>query len=229
MKTTPIALLLAILLLPVHAGEPKAKQRKALIRLYEEEVLAHDLYVELGKVHTDIMPLQHIPKSEAVHQKVMVGILEAHGIDVPEPRKNRRFVSKDLDKIFDTWLAEGKKSPADACRVGVRLEEHDIADLIAAQKQFPESKLPLGNLQRASGNHLRAFHFNLTARKGSYDPEVLPKKDFDAILVAPHGGPGRQARGKGKTAAACPATECPAAECPGGGPAKGARKGKSAP
>jgi hypothetical protein len=198
MKRTPIFLILAAMLLPVHAGDLKPKKAKALIRLYEEEVLAHDLYVELGKVHTDIMPLQHIPKSEAMHRKVMAGILKAHGVEVPEPKKGRRFVSKGLDNLFDAWLEEGRKSPAAACKVGVRLEEHDIADLIAAQKQFPESKLPLGNLERASGNHLRAFHFNLTMRKGSYEPEVLSQKQFDAILAAPHGGPGGQGRGKGR-------------------------------
>lgn len=212
MKTTLIALTLGAALFPLHASDLKPKQQKALIKLYEEEVLAHDLYVELGKVHTDIMPLQHIPKSEAVHRKVMAGILEFHGIAVPEPKGNRRFVTKGLDKTFDAWLAEGKKSPAAACLVGVRLEEHDIADLQAAQKQFPESKAPLANLERASGNHLRAFHYNLTARKGSYEPEVMSKKDFDAILAAPHGGPGRRAKGGG--AGACATADCPAT-CPG--------------
>lgn len=229
MKTTPIYLILAALLLPLHAGDLKPKKAKALIRLYEEEVLAHDLYVELGKIHKDIMPLRNIPRSEAVHQKVMAGILGAHGIDVPKAPKNRRFVTKGLDKLFDDWLAEGRKSPAAACRVGVRLEEHDIADLIAAQKQFPDSKVPLANLERASGNHLRAFHFNLTSRDGSYEPEVLSKKDFEAILAAPHGGPGRKGHGKGIGKAGCggcAATENPADDTPTARPGKGKGRGR---
>ncbi|MGD7653464.1 MAG: DUF2202 domain-containing protein [Verrucomicrobiales bacterium] len=153
-----------------------------LIRLYEEEVLAHDLYVALGKVHPEIMPLRNIPRSELMHRKAMAAVLKADGIPLPKPPAGRRFVSAGLDETFATWLAEGIKSEAAACRVGVRLEDHDIADLRKAQLDFPAHKDVFARLEAASNNHLRAFHRNLMARGGAYTPEALPAADLKAIL-----------------------------------------------
>ncbi len=177
-----------------------------LIRLYEEEILAHDLYVELAKTHDGIMPLRNIPRSEARHRDAMAGILKQEGIALPTPAKGRRFVSEGLDGLFDAWLKEGRKSPAEACRVGVRLEEYDIADLRKAQRDFPDHKQVLGALENASNNHLRAFYRNLTSRGGDYAPEVLKGPDFKSILSSKGGGKGKGggcvngcgARGKGR-------------------------------
>jgi hypothetical protein len=185
---------LSILCLLSIASIGRAAGPSDLIRLYEEEILAHDLYVALGKIHPEMMPLQNIPFSEMRHRDAMASILKAEGIELPKPAEGRRFVSEGLDEIFAKWLAEGAKSEADACRVGVRLEDHDIADLRQAQTDFPKHQEVLGQLEAASNNHLRAFHRNLTARSGSYTPEALTEADFKAILD-----------GKGKGAGGCKA------------------------
>lgn len=176
MKATLIIILGISSLLPASAGETD------LIRLYEEEVLAHDLYVELGRIHPGIMPFQNIPGSESQHREVMAGILKKEGIPLPKPPKGKRFVTKDLNKIFNKWLREGRSSELDACRVGVRLEEFDITDLRKAQKDSPDYKDSFAALESASNNHLRAFYRNLSSRGGSYTPESLPEKDFQSIV-----------------------------------------------
>jgi hypothetical protein len=153
-----------------------------LIRLYEEEILAHDLYVALGKLHPEIRPFQNIPHSEMRHREAMAGILKAEGIDLPKPPEGRRFISEGLDETFAKWLAEGTKSEADACRVGTRLEDHDIADLRKARTEFPKHQKIFAALESASNNHFRAFHRNLTARGGKYTPEALPEADVRKIL-----------------------------------------------
>jgi hypothetical protein len=153
-----------------------------LIRLYEEEILAHDLYVILGKKHPDVRPFQNIPRSEQMHRDALAAVLKAEGIALPKAPKGRRFVSEGLDEIFAKWRTEGKKSAAAACRVGVRLEDHDIADLRKAQADFPKYKEVFGQLEAASNNHFRAFHRNLTARGGEYAAEALTAKDIKAIL-----------------------------------------------
>lgn len=162
-----------------------------LIRLYEEEILAHDLYVALGKIHPEVMPFQNIPSSEMRHREAMAEILKADGIELPKPAEGRRFVSEGLDEIFAKWLAEGAKSEASACLVGVRLEDHDIADLRKAQADFPKYKEVLRQLEAASNKHLRAFNRNLTARGGTYTPEALPAEDLKAILEGTGNGAGR--------------------------------------
>jgi hypothetical protein len=113
--------------------------------------------------------------------------------------------------LFKNWLEEGKKSPADACRVGVRLEEHDIADLRKAQVDFPAHKEVFAALEAASNNHLRAFHRNLTRHNRTYQPEVLTAAEFKAILDGTQGAcgcegacgadcakPGAQGQGRGQ-------------------------------
>ncbi len=176
MKTPLICISLALATL-ASAADPND-----LIRLYEEEVLAHDLYVELGRVHPDIRPFQNIPRSEERHRQVMAGILEKEGIAIPEAPDGRRFATDGLDRIHRQWLAEGRKSEVDACRVGVRLEDHDIADLRRAQQDFPDHRKALAQLEAASNHHFRAFHRNLTRRGGSYEPEALAAADIELIL-----------------------------------------------
>ena len=198
MKIT--TLLLAALFIPIAtsaAKELNRKDQKTLVRLYEDEILAHDLHVELGKIHQDTMPLKNIPHAETRHREIMAGVLKDYGIAIPTPPKGRRFVSKGLDKTFDAWLAEGRKSPLDACRVGVRLEDHDIAELREAQKKFPGAKQTLANLEAASGNHLRAFHRNTTSRGDSYKAEALSEKDIKKILASPHSHGGNSGKSGG--------------------------------
>ena len=208
-------LLIPTLCLLAIASIARAAGPADLIRLYEEEILAHDLYVALGKIHPDVMPLQNIPSSEMRHREAMAGVLKAEGIELPKPAQGRRFVTEGLDETFAKWLAEGVKSDVDACRVGVRLEDHDIADLRQAQADFPRHKEVLGQLETASNNHLRAFNRNLTSRGGKYTPEALPAADLKAILdgtgngaagcnaacepsgCGPRGGSGGKGRGNG--------------------------------
>lgn len=176
-----LPVLSALILLAAHLSASAADPAD-LVRLYEDEILAHDLYVALGKIHPDIRPFQNIPRSEAMHRETMAGILKAEGIELPKPPEGKRFVSEGLDEIFARWLAEGLKSEADACRVGVRLEDHDIAELRKAQSGFPKHKETLAALEAASNNHFRAFHRNLKSRGGDYKAEALPAADIQKIL-----------------------------------------------
>lgn len=177
MKHKVIAALVLLGMGAAHAADPAE-----LIRLYEEEILARDLYVALGKIHPVIRPFQNIPHSEASHREAMAAVLKVDGIALPKPPEGKRFASEGLDELFAKWLAEGAKSEADACRVGVRLEDHDIAGLRKAQVDFPAHKETLAALEAASNNHFRAFHRNLKARGGEYKAEALPAADIQKIL-----------------------------------------------
>jgi len=205
-----------------------------LIRLYEEEILAHDLYVALGEKFTDVMPLQNIPRSESRHRDALAEVLKAEGIKLPQAPKGRRFATDGLDELFAKWLADGRKSAANACLAGVRLEDHDIADLRKAQADFPKHKEVLGQLEAASNNHLRAFHRNLVSRGGKYTPEALSEADFDTILNGSNhcgggsnagcgitgGGTGSDARENGK------ANGCGKGQAKFNGKAKGQGRGR---
>lgn len=186
MKVILTLLALTACVLSASAAPRKSTLSKAdqseLIKLYEEEILAHDLYVALGKIHPDIRPFQNIPHSEIMHRDALAAVMKEHNIKAPKAPKGQRFASDGLDTMFDELLAAGRKSPQAACEVGVGFEELDIAELRAAQKNIPSAKDTLVQLEWASGNHLRAFHRNLTARGGSYKATHLKKKDLKSIL-----------------------------------------------
>lgn len=209
MKTTIVTSMASLLV----SSFTLAASTDDLIRLYEEEILAHDLYVELGKTHPDIRPFKNIPQSEARHRVAMEAILKKEQVDLPEPAKGKKFVTPGLDRTFKRWLKEGKKTPADACRVGVRLEEHDIVDLRNAAKDFPAHRAVLEQLEMASGNHLRAFHRNLTAYDGTYKAEVMTDAEWTRVLAE-----------EGSCGAGCGA-KCDAGPGPKG--QGGAQKGKA--
>lgn len=213
MKPSLVLALVALGFSPVlQAAEPAA-----LVRLHEEEILAHDLYVALSKVHPDLMPLRNIPASEARHRDAMAVVLGKEKISAAELPAGRRFSTPGLDPLFKNWLEEGKKSPADACRVGVRLEEHDIADLRKAQVDFPAHKEVFAALEAASNNHLRAFHRNLTRLGGTYQPEVLTTAELKTILDGTQGACGCE----GACGAACAKPEAKAQGQGQGGPRRG--------
>jgi hypothetical protein len=193
-----LALIPAIALMG-FAASAHAAGPADLIRLYEEEILAHDLYVALGEKFPDVMPLRNIPHSERRHRDALAAVLEAEGIALPDPPAGRRFASDGLDELFTQWLADGGKSATAACLAGVRLEDHDIADLRKARIDFPKHAEVFAQLEAASGNHLRAFHRNLNARGGNYTPEALPAADFKQILDDTHRGAGGCNAACGKT------------------------------
>lgn len=235
MKTTLVisALLATALAAAAVPRETKLSdaQQTELIKLYEEEVMAHDLYVALGKIHPEIRPFQNIPHSERRHRDAILAIMEQYQVEVPKSPKNQRFVSGGLDTMFKKLLAKGRQSPAAACKVGVGFEELDIAELRAAQETLPFAKDTLAQLEWASGNHLRAFHRNLTAHGGQYKATHLKKKDLKNILA----GKGPQAAvGCGKGNAGTPKSggcnrqcrSCDQDAAPGQGKGRGKGKGR---
>jgi hypothetical protein len=89
----------------------------------------------------------------------------------------------------------------DGLKVGLKIEEMDIADLRVAiqQTKNQDIKRVLENLLRGSHNHLRAFSRQLAASGGTYTPTSLSQSDFDQIAgsAQERGGQNRGRSGQG--------------------------------
>lgn len=74
--------------------------------------------------------------------------------DVPGEFKNQ-----DLQAVYDSMIAQGSRSLEEAYRVGVAIEELDIADLKAALAEATPRDVGrvFQNLLRGSERHLAAF------------------------------------------------------------------------
>lgn len=129
-----------------------------LVYLAEEEKLAHDVYAVLGDMWGDQI-FTNIQRSEVSHQDQVSSLLTTYGISDPRSSEVGVFTNTELQALYDQLIAQGSQSVTEAYKVGVLIEETDIADLqesIAATSD-PVILTTLNRLLGASENHLKAF------------------------------------------------------------------------
>lgn len=132
-----------------------------LLYLIEEEKLAHDVYQSMyDKWGSRIF--NNIKNSEVSHQDMLFAVMNSRGL--PDPRKSElgKFINPDLQVLYDKLIAQGNQSQTEAFKVGVMIEEIDIADLKKMHDNLDakdtDVKAVLENLLSGSENHLRAFN-----------------------------------------------------------------------
>lgn len=133
-----------------------------LTYLIEEEKLAFDIYsamYELWGART----FGNILNSEQNHQSQVLTVMSAYDIADPRSSEPGVFTIPALQALYDDLLAQGSKSELDAFKVGVAIEELDIADLtdMLATATGADVIAMMENLRRGSENHLRAFNSKL--------------------------------------------------------------------
>ena len=141
------------------AGTLTASQEAELIRLAEEEQVAHDLYV-LAYDLWGVRQFDNISRSETQHFIILNQALELYGLpSASEMGTPGEYNDPELQAIYDQLAAQVRSSSAEAVQVGVTVEETDIADLKAAlSMDFPSDvSAVLNNLVTASERHLAAF------------------------------------------------------------------------
>jgi hypothetical protein len=143
----------------VAAGPLSQQEEAALIYLREEEKLAHDVYLTLyEKWGTRVF--SNISASETKHMASMKSLLDNYGLADPiSTDEIGVFTDQELQRLFDTLVAQGSVSEAEALKVGVIIETKDIEDLesLVALTSHSDVKEVAENLLRGSQNHLRAF------------------------------------------------------------------------
>ncbi|QDV24645.1 DUF2202 domain-containing protein [Aureliella helgolandensis] len=161
-----------------------------LLRMREEEKLARDVYIQLAK--TSQLPIfQNISRAESQHmqalERLSPGSRSSGQNDAPGS-----FVFPEYQKLYDSLIASGARSPLDALKVGAKIEEMDIADLRRrlAETTDPQVQKVLERLMRGSENHLRAFASQIANQGASYNAEFLSQTDFDQIANSSGSGQG---------------------------------------
>lgn len=144
-----------------------AQQNDVLLRMYEEERMAHDLYVALGEKWGS-RKFDNISRAEVKHQELMGQQLDRLGMSRPEAMGPGNYQFDELDVLYADWLRRGLTSQAEAFRVGAELERQDIADLEAAKEQTTDAVLQAAydRLIAGSKNHLAAFEKTGKGEKG---------------------------------------------------------------
>jgi len=138
------------------------EQKDELFFIYEEEKLARDVYITLGKQYPDENTFASIQLAEQRHIDAVQGLCEKYEIDISEVKEDEvgYFVSPILQSLYDDLVVQGGESLYDALGVGVFIEELDIGDLteVIEEEGIPSDVMNVfENLREGSYNHLEAF------------------------------------------------------------------------
>ncbi len=165
----------------------------SVLYMKQEEKLARDVYQAMA-VRWDHVTFRNIATSEQRHLEAVDRLIARYGLTDPTPAEPGRFSIPELQKLHDDLIAQGSLSLVDALRVGVLVEETDIADLKEVMGVVSEPMLErvFGNLLRASGHHLNAFN----AALGTVDANGVVISDSTmcprgGTCAAPNGGRGQ--------------------------------------
>lgn len=135
--------------------------KSQLLYLIEEEKLAHDVYQKMYDLYGARI-FSNITKSEAGHQSRVLALLEARDITDPRSSQVGVFADQSLQKLYAELIAQGSQSLEEAYKVGVAIEEMDIADikqdLTTLDPSQTDIETVLEALLQGSENHLRAFN-----------------------------------------------------------------------
>ena len=139
-------------------------EKQALLYIREEEKLARDVYTALY-AEWGITEFSTIAASESRHMASVKRLLDRY--DLPDPVAVDTpgvFANDELQTAYERLVAQGTLSVAEAFRVGVTIEQLDIADLQELIDQTSRTDIGrvMQNLLRGSQNHLAAFTALLT-------------------------------------------------------------------
>lgn len=131
--------------------------------MVEEEKLARDVYDFLDKTW-NLRVFNNIKQSEQRHMEMMLSLLSTNNVEYDLSEENGVFFNKELQKMYNDFIAKGSKSKFDALEVGKLIEVTDIKDLTDAIENTNDSNLitVYSNLLQASQNHLKAFERQLS-------------------------------------------------------------------
>ncbi len=129
-----------------------------VLYMKQEEKMARDLYQALA-VRWDNAMFRRIANAEQRHMDAVDGLITRNQLTDTTPAEAGRFSIPELQKLHDDLLAQGITSLEQALRVGVTVEETDLADLKEALGVTQDAMIQrvLGNLTRASTHHLDMF------------------------------------------------------------------------
>lgn len=138
-------------------------QNELLNYLIEEEKLAHDVYTVMYDTY-GAKVFGNILQSEQTHQGEVLKLLQARNLPDPRASELGKFNNTELQALYDQLIAQGKNSAEDAYKVGVAIEEKDIADITKQLATATDSDIvaALEKLRTGSENHLRAFNRQLS-------------------------------------------------------------------
>jgi len=144
------------------------EQKASLLFMYQEEKVARDVYYTLGKKYPTAKTFANIQLSEQQHIDAVEKLCIKYKVDISKVQESvvGVFVLPELQTLYNILVAQGSTSLLAALKVGVAIEEKDIADILVAEVGMPADVVNVfENLRAGSLNHLDAFNKAVAAIK----------------------------------------------------------------
>lgn len=154
----------------------------------EEEELARAVYSQSALLWPALPIFRNIAASEATHTAAVKTLLDRYLLADPlAGLPAGTFKTPAFQTLYTNLVAASSVSLVEALKVGVQIEELDIADITTRLAGIDNTDILMvfDNLLRGSRNHLRAYMKVLTQQGGSYTPQYISQTEFDAIVASP--------------------------------------------
>ncbi len=145
-----------------------AAQKASLLFMYQEEKLARDVYITLGKKYPSATTFANIQLSEQQHIDAVEGLCKKYKVDISGVQESvvGVFFLQELQDLYNVLVAQGSVSLLEGLKVGVAIEEKDIKDILDAEVGMPSDVVKVfENLRAGSISHLDAFNKAVSAVK----------------------------------------------------------------
>ena len=171
----------------IESGDLSDDEAAGVLYMREEEKLARDVYDRLGELW-GVPVFQNIAASEQTHMDAMLVLIDRYGLSDPVGDDTPGVFSDPvLQSLYDDLVETGSASLENAFRVGVLIEELDIADLAdrLAMTNNDDIAIVYQNLMKGSRNHLRSFYRQLDRSGVDYEPTYLSAEEVSRIINSP--------------------------------------------
>lgn len=146
------------------------EQKDTLFFIFQEEKVARDVYITLGKIYPDESTFAKIQLSEQEHILSAQVLCERYGIDTSDVNLSLeddfigQFELTSMQELYNTCIELSGSTLLEALKVGELIEVTDIDDLVEAAEGMPADVVnTYNNLKNGSLEHLAAFQ-NAIAR-----------------------------------------------------------------
>lgn len=136
------------------------EQKDMLFFIYQEEKVARDVYITLGKIYHNENIVALIRNAEQRHIDSARELCDTYGVKTSHVDENAvgKFESLVLQTLYDACIEQGEKSLLDALEVGEFIGNTEIDDLEHASVGMPSDVVDVyENLKLGNINHLNAF------------------------------------------------------------------------
>jgi len=139
-------------------------QKDELFKIFQEEKVARDVYITLGKQYPSEQTFANIQLAEQEHMLAAQVLCERYGIDTSdvdislEDHAIGQFVLLEMQTLYNNCIALGSVSHFEALKVGELIEVTDIEDIEHASEGMPADVVKTyDHLLDGSHSHLDAF------------------------------------------------------------------------